>query len=537
MQTAYLSLITLLLVLISIPGIAQEGFNYQAVLRSSSGEILANQEVRLRMTLHQETPEGPIIYQELQEKETNPFGTLSLIVGQGIDPNGSLDSLNFVDHNYFLRIEIDDDLNGVFTDFGTELIRTVPVAMFALNGTPGPEGPQGPQGDPGPAGPAGDTGPQGPQGLQGDPGPIGPKGDPGETGPAGPPGPSGEKGDPGDSFWALDQDTNLFYTGAVKIGQNDGMIFSKNLIDGVDHSFSLNNEATNCRLELSESQLNVGPRNIPLILYPYDSYWGATFAKDRLTIGGENSSLNVALGARPFFGEVNFGHVAVSDDEGVEKGHLTVSDLGGNHGMIELWGANGLENVTLHSRVGIPNYGRVVVHDDLGQNTAEMTVSDRKEGLLLTLANGDRRTEFSSDDLGGYMKFYSTMGTQAIFSFDLSGNFGQSMISDLQLKENIRPMRGILGKILRVSPTYFNYIGGSPENPTFGFVAQDLQTVFPSLVRQMGESGYLAVDYSKFGILAIQAIKEQQEIIEVLEHNLSVLSQQISELHQMINDQ
>ena len=60
---------------------------------------------------------------------------------------------------------------------------------------------------------------------------------------------------------------------------------------------------------------------------------------------------------------------------GVEKGHLTVSNIGGgNHGLLELWGTNGLNNVTLGSRLGLPEFGRVVVHDEAGQNTAEMTV-------------------------------------------------------------------------------------------------------------------------------------------------------------------
>lgn len=186
------------------------------------------------------------------------------------------------------------------------------------------------------------------------------------------------------------------------------------------------------------------------------------------------------LGAHPFSGEGNYGHLGISDDEGIEKGHLTVSDLGGaKHGLMELWGSNGFPNVTLASRLGLTDFRRIVVHDDAGVNSAEMTVSNAKEGLLLTLSGGTRRTEFSSNALGGYMKFYGAQGAIATFEFDQAGNFAQTFPSDVRLEENIRTMTSILPKILQIDPSYFTYLGTRAESPTFGVIAQDLQKVFP----------------------------------------------------------
>ncbi|MDH3649649.1 MAG: tail fiber domain-containing protein, partial [Saprospiraceae bacterium] len=144
---------------------------------------------------------------------------------------------------------------------------------------------------------------------------------------------------------------------------------------------------------------------------------------------------------------------------------------------------------------------------------------------------GARRTEISSNNLGGYMTFYSTMGTQATLAFDGSGNFGQTMISDSRLKENISPMSKILGKIMQVNPSFFNYQGVDKSNPTFGFLAQEIQQVFPELVREM-DNGYLGIDYSKFSILAIQAIKEQQALIETLLERQEQLENRLQALEQ-----
>lgn len=567
---------------------AQAGFNYQAVLRDNNGEVLSSQPVQIQVNLLEGSPEGQLVYRELHEVVTNPFGTVSVIIGQGIDQNGNIDSLHFERNSYFLQVKVDEDMSGNFQDFGVDMIRPVPVAMYALNGTRGEKGEPGEPGPPGERGEDGKSiriqgftpsfdslpnnyggdegdifvdvisgqgyvwqgdkwfvfgpfrGPKGDPGAAGDPGPAGPQGEDGAPGPTGPKGEPGEKGDPGDSYWSLepsmDFDSNLFYPGSVKIGNEGGLLIDTSTVDGLGYSILLHNETTNRRAELSEAQLTLGPASVPLILYPWDSYYGMTLTQDEIKIGGENSSLNVQLGAHPFSGEGNFGHLGVSDDEGIEKGHLTVSDLGGaNHGILELWGSNGLNNVTLASRLGLTDFGRIVVHDDAGQNTAEMTISDAKAGLLLTLEGGARRTEFSSNSLGGYMKFYGGQGAVATFEFDQAGNFAQSFPSDLRLKENIMPMHAILPRILQITPSFFNYSGVERRYRTFGVIAQDLQSIFPSLVHQITGSDYLGVDYGKFGILAIQAIKEQQTIIEDLKTQQKDLQQRMQELEQMIN--
>jgi len=87
----------------------------------------------------------------------------------------------------YLEVRVD----GVTLD-PRQRINAAPVALFALDGNPGPQGipgPSGPLGPVGPTGPTGPAGPQGPTGLTGDPGPQGLTGPQGPQGPVGPQGP------------------------------------------------------------------------------------------------------------------------------------------------------------------------------------------------------------------------------------------------------------------------------------------------------------------------------------------------------------
>ncbi len=114
--------------------------------------------------------------------------------------------------------------------------------------------------------------------------------------------------------------------------------------------------------------------------------------------------------------------------------------------------------------------------------------------------------------------------------------------SDERAKRNIAPMASSLDRVMRVRPrTYemspaFSARGKSPAtHPRFGVVAQELEEVFPELVKTVtrpavDESGkldptqpateYKAVQYINLIPVLIKAIQEQQEQIEALKAQL-----------------
>lgn len=184
------------------------GTNYQAVARNANGTVLGNQSLTVRFSVLGGSAAGPVQYQETHNATTNNLGLFTLQIGKGTPLTGTYSTVPWANANQYLKVEI--SINGSnFSELGTSQLMSVPYALFAANGNPGPAGPAGAKGDPGavgpvgPIGPNGPIGPVGPAGTKGDPGavgpigPIGPAGPVGATGPAGPAGIQGVKGDPG----------------------------------------------------------------------------------------------------------------------------------------------------------------------------------------------------------------------------------------------------------------------------------------------------------------------------------------------------
>ena len=95
-------------------------------------------------------------------------------------------------------------------------------------------------------------------------------------------------------------------------------------------------------------------------------------------------------------------------------------------------------------------------------------------------------------------------------------------LSDERLKENINVITGSLNKIKQIRGVTYNWIdknkGTSQE---IGVIAQDLLPVLPQLVVE--NNSYYSVNYLKLAPVLIEAIKEQQTIIENLKSRIETL--------------
>ncbi len=95
--------------------------------------------------------------------------------------------------------------------------------------------------------------------------------------------------------------------------------------------------------------------------------------------------------------------------------------------------------------------------------------------------------------------------------------------SDMRLKENIEPLQSVLTKINNIQPIsyYFKDKKAYAATHQIGFSAQEIAKEFPELATTT-ENGYLAVNYPQMTAVAIQAIKEQQTIIEKQEKKIEL---------------
>jgi hypothetical protein len=95
--------------------------------------------------------------------------------------------------------------------------------------------------------------------------------------------------------------------------------------------------------------------------------------------------------------------------------------------------------------------------------------------------------------------------------------------SDETIKENIVPLEAeFCNKIMQLEPKQYNYVDSS-EKTHYGFIAQELETLFPNLVNELqvkeGEPAIKVVNYIEFIPLLLGKIQSMQKDIDELKKN------------------
>ena len=99
--------------------------------------------------------------------------------------------------------------------------------------------------------------------------------------------------------------------------------------------------------------------------------------------------------------------------------------------------------------------------------------------------------------------------------------------SDSRFKTNVRPVTNALDKVKALQGVYFNWNQEAfpardfPNQNAIGFIAQEVEKVLPEVVQtEKTAEGYKAVQYDKVVALLVEAIKEQQQQIDVLKQQI-----------------
>jgi len=108
-------------------------------------------------------------------------------------------------------------------------------------------------------------------------------------------------------------------------------------------------------------------------------------------------------------------------------------------------------------------------------------------------------------------------------------------LSDRNRKKNILPMKGVIESVMQLPAYSYNYSDSKDyDRRALGFMAQDVQLIFPELVYQRYDRDItkplLTMDYSDFGVIAIKAIQEQQKIIETQDKKIKDLEYEIQKI-------
>jgi len=76
---------------------------------------------------------------------------------------------------------------------------------------------------------------------------------------------------------------------------------------------------------------------------------------------------------------------------------------------------------------------------------------------------------------------------------------------------------------------------GFSTDSQIGFIAQDVQKLFPELVTTDNE-GYLSMNYSKVTPILVKAVQEQQVMINEMKEQIALLKQQNGEMKASIEN-
>ena len=136
---------------------------------------------------------------------------------------------------------------------------------------------------------------------------------------------------------------------------------------------------------------------------------------------------------------------------------------------------------------------------------------------------------FSSN---GNLALYSSTGDGVSVGNFNAGTGAYTATSNRHLKTNVQLLDAdVLARIQQLKPATYSYIRDPLQQRTVGFMAEDVQPIFPELVENIGENGEnMAINYAGFSVVAIKAIQEQQNQIDRLTRENNELKEQTKEL-------
>ena len=234
------------------------------------------------------------------------------------------------------------------------------------------------------------------------------------------------------------------------------------------------------------------------------------------------------------------GATALNGGLSMDSDKFTVADATGNTaiaGTLSVTGATVLFGSST-ADVDVSHYGSYMVTGSvsvdnvrLDGNTLSATcatascadgdviIAPAGSGLVKTTKFAAARGAFGQSGVNSSYKLY--------VSGEAYSTVGWSSSSDARFKKNVRPLNDVLPSLLKLEPIHFNFdrskssrFEGEPEGAEqLGFLAQDLETLFPEVVVTDSE-GFKSVKYDKLTVLLAQGLKEQQASIAALHGRL-----------------
>ncbi|MDW3650691.1 MAG: tail fiber domain-containing protein [Bacteroidia bacterium] len=564
-----LSWVWLMLCLLPSVSLAQspQGINYQSVLRDASG-IIKNQVVLIRFSIIPRSS-GIVSYVETHAENTNEFGLINLTIGSSSTHTGNFSDIAWGSDIFDLKIEVDQG-NG-FQDMGNTQLQSVPYSLFAdkansvesisladieevsvaqaaigevlkWNGTAWiPQADETSDIDADPMNEIQSISLSGndlslsrgggtiriPQALWNQDS-LGIHYDNGRVGilvgnfPAQAP------------FHVGEGNTVLF--GADTLGKSnffpDPKVMFKPGRGGAFRAGQLNADGS-----------IIGGTGFDF-WDPANVGWASVAIGNNTKATGAGS---IAIGIRASstnFGSVALGHLSRTiGNSAVSAGYYTRADafvstavgagnIGG--GSPNAWHAddpifevgNSIDTFNRSNAFTVLKNARVGINHNSPRSMLDIEQPNPGigNGIFLNLS-GAGHWETSVDQSADYNFYFNN----SLKSYILDSDGSYIKTSDRSLKKNIKLLPDVLPRILQLRPSTYQFKDSKKDAPlSTGFIAQEVEELFPNqLIEKEGIKG---LKYAEFSVLAIKAIQEQQDMIEIQAKVIEDLQERLEKL-------
>ena len=197
-------------------------------------------------------------------------------------------------------------------------------------------------------------------------------------------------------------------------------------------------------------------------------------------------------------------------------------------------------DATFSGRLGIKIYPNFDLHVNSTDLTAAFITTDAVNGTALDAegtGTGFTWGLFAVAPATGYAGYFSG-------SIYCTGSY---LPSDERLKENIQPMQNALEKVMKLDVRTYTFKQefarmNLPTSRQYGFTAQNLEGVFPELVKLNPAKGreqpveFKAVNYTGMIPVLTEAIQEQQKLLENKDSRIDALQSQYTALQKQFDD-
>jgi hypothetical protein len=114
-------------------GQEHETFNYQTIVHTPAGEVVAYRNVSFRISILSGNAFDTVVYSEKHLIETDQLGLASMNIGSGTDKTGIFPGVYWGADKYFLKVEMDIKGGTDYTDIGTTQILIMPYTLRPKN--------------------------------------------------------------------------------------------------------------------------------------------------------------------------------------------------------------------------------------------------------------------------------------------------------------------------------------------------------------------------------------------------------------------